>query len=108
MKNVLVRRLIQAAILPLGLLLLALPVRAQQNSIDNFDVTQSGGQVIVRVTLKNPITAAPGNFTIANPARIAFDFAHTHNGLGRNRQGTVEAALRSMNGVQVGARTRLV
>ena len=108
MKNVSVRRLIQAAILPLGLLLLALPVRAQQNSIDNFDVTQSGGQVIVRVTLKNPITAAPGNFTIANPARIAFDFADTTNGLGRNSQEIGEAALRSMNVVQVGDRTRLV
>src|SRR5882672_5218759 len=108
MKNVLMRRLIQAAILPLGLLLLALPVRAQQNSIDNFDVTQSGGQVIVRVTLKNPITAAPGNFTIANPARIAFDFADTTNGLGRNSQEIGEAALRSMNVVQVGDRTRLV
>jgi len=108
MKNVLVRRLIQAAILPLGLLLLALPVRAQQNSIDSFDVTQSGGQVIVRVTLKNPITAAPGSFTIANPARIAFDFADTTNGLGRNSQEIGEAALRSMNVVQVGDRTRLV
>jgi len=108
MKNILVRRLTQVAILPLGLLLLALPVRAQQNSIDNFDVTQSGGQVIVRVTLKNPITAAPGSFTIANPARIAFDFADTTNGLGRNSQEIGEAALRSMNVVQVGDRTRLV
>src|SRR4029077_4361590 len=108
MKNILVRRLIQAAILPVGLLLLALPVRAQQNSIDNFDVTQNGGQVIVRVTLKNPITAAPGSFTIANPARIAFDFADTTNGLGRNSQDIGEAALRSMNVVQVGDRTRLV
>jgi type IV pilus assembly protein PilQ len=108
MKNMLVRRLIQAAIFPLGLFLLASPVWAQQNSIDNFDVTQSGGQVIVRVTLKNPITAAPGSFTIANPARIAFDFADTTNGLGRNSQDIGEAALRSMNVVQVGDRTRLV
>ena len=107
MANVLVRRFIQAAAGSLGLLMLV-PAWAQQNSIDNFDVTQGGGQVVVRVTLKNPITAAPGSFTIANPARIAFDFADTVNGLGRNSQDIGEAVLRSMNLVQVGDRTRLV
>jgi type IV pilus assembly protein PilQ len=108
MKNVLVRRLIQAVICPLGLLMLAPLAWAQQNSIETFDVTQSGGQVLVRVNLKGPIAAAPGSFTIANPARIAFDFADTTNGLGRNSQDIGEAALRSMNVVQVGDRTRLV
>src|SRR5499427_8897294 len=108
MKNTLVRRLIQLSIVPLGLLLLAPLAWAQQNSIENFEVTQSGGQVIVRVTMKNPIASAPGSFTIANPARIAFDFADTTNGLWRNSQDIGEAVLRSMNVVQVGDRTRLV
>ena len=108
MKNTLVSRLIQLSIVTLGLVLQTPLARAQANSIDNFQVTQSGGQVIVRVTLKNPITSAPGSFTIANPARIAFDFADTTNGLGRNSQDIGEAALRSMNVVQVGDRTRLV
>src|SRR5215467_12174176 len=108
MKNTLVSRLIQLSMVALGLFLQAPLARAQANSIDNFQVTQSGGQVIVRVTLKNPITSAPGSFTIANPARIAFDFADTTNSLGRNSQDIGEAALRSMNVVQVGDRTRLV
>jgi type IV pilus assembly protein PilQ len=108
MKNTLVRRFIQSAICALGLLLFAAPTRAQQNSIDTFDVTQTGGQVIVRVTMKSPIASPPGSFTIANPARIAFDFADTTNGLGRNSQDIGEAALRSINVVQVGDRTRLV
>jgi type IV pilus assembly protein PilQ len=108
MKNVLVRRFIQAAICPVGLLLLVSFARAQQNSIENFDVTQAGGQVLVRVSMKNPIASTPGSFTIANPARIAFDFADTTNGLGRNSQDIGEAVLRSMNLVQVGDRTRLV
>jgi type IV pilus assembly protein PilQ len=108
MKNTLVRRFIQSAICALGLLLFAAPTRAQQNSIDSFDVTQTGGQVIVRVTMKSPIASPPGSFTIANPARIAFDFADTTNGLGRNSQDIGEAALRSINVVQVGDRTRLV
>ena len=108
MKNVLVRRFVQAAICPLGLLLLVSFAKAQQNSIENFDVTQAGGQVLVRVNMRNPIASAPGSFTIANPARIAFDFADTTNGLGRNSQDIGEASLRSMNVVQVGDRTRLV
>jgi len=108
MKNVLVRKLIQAAICPLGLLLLVSLAWAQQNSIENFEVTQAGGQVLVRVNMRSPIASAPGSFTIANPARIAFDFADTTNGLGRNSQDIGEAVLRSMNVVQVGDRTRLV
>src|SRR6266508_2634972 len=108
MNYVLVRRFIQAAIYPFGLLLLVSVASAQQNSIENFDVTQSGGQVLIRLTLKSPIQLPPGSFTIANPARIAFDFPDTTNGLGRNNQDIGEGVLRSMNLVQAGERTRLV
>jgi type IV pilus assembly protein PilQ len=108
MNHVLVRSFIRAAICPLGLLLLVSVASAQQNSIENFDVTQSGGQVLIRLTLKNPIEAPPGSFTIANPARIAFDFPDTTNGLGRNSQDIGEGVLRSINVVQAGERTRLV
>ena len=108
MNDVLARRFIQAAICPFGLLLLVSVASAQENSIENFDVTQSGGQVLIRLTLKNPIAATPGSFTIANPPRIAFDFPDTTNGLGRNSQDIGEAVLRSMNVVQAGERTRLV
>jgi len=48
----------------LGLIALA-PLAWGQNSIENVGVTQSGGQILVRVTLKSPLAAAPGNFTIA-------------------------------------------
>src|SRR2546423_9254439 len=108
MNHVLVRSFIRAAICPSGLLLLVSVASAQQNSIETFDVTQSGGQVLIRLTLKNPIESAPGSFTIANPARIAFDFPDTTNGLGRNSQDIGEGVLRSMNVVQAGERTRLV
>src|SRR6266849_1946416 len=108
MSNVLVRRFIQTFIGAFGLLLFVSLAEAQQNSIENFDVTQSGGQVLIRVTLKGPIPAAPGSFTIANPARIAFDFPETSNGLGRTSQDIGEGVLRSMNVVQAGERTRLV
>src|SRR5229473_372278 len=108
MNDVVVRRFIQGVICPFGLLLLVSVASAQQNSIENFDVTQSGGQVLIRLTLKNPVASTPGTFTIANPARIAFDFPDTTSGLGRNSQDIGEAVLRSMNVVQAGERTRLV
>ena len=86
----------------------ALPAALAQNSIEAFDVSQQGGQVLVRLTMKQPIAAAPASFTIASPARIAFDFPNTANNLGRTSQEIGERDLRSMNLVQVGDRTRMV
>ena len=69
MNSVLMRRFIRAAVCPFGLLVFASYSWAQQNSIENLEVTQAAGQVLVRVNMKNPIASAPGSFTIANPAR---------------------------------------
>ena len=81
---------------------------AQANSIDSFDVTAQGGKVLVRVTTKSPLSAVPPNFSVANPARIAFDFPSTMNALGRSKQEIDQGELRSMNIVQGAGRTRLV
>jgi len=81
---------------------------AQANSIESFDVTQQGGNVVVRITTKEPLKSAPPSFTVANPARIVFDFAGTGNALGRNAQEVGQGELRSMNLVQGSDRTRLV
>jgi len=81
---------------------------AQANSIDAFDVAQQGGNVVVRITTKEPLKSAPPSFTVANPARIVFDFANTTNGLGRNAQEVGQGELRSINVVQGSDRTRLV
>src|ERR1035437_10043736 len=78
------------------------------NSVEAFNVSQQSGKVIVKLTLKEALTSQPGNFTVANPARIAFDFPTTVNGLGRNSQEVAQGDLRSMNVVQVGDRTRIV
>ncbi|MEO8145051.1 MAG: type IV pilus secretin PilQ [Betaproteobacteria bacterium] len=83
-------------------------VFAQANSIESFDVAQQGGNVVVRITTKEPLKSAPPSFTVANPARIVFDFAGTSNALGRNAQEVGQGELRSMNMVQGTDRTRLV
>jgi len=81
---------------------------AQANSIEAFDVTQQGGKVVLRITTKEPLRAVPPSFTVANPARIAFDFAGTANALGRSSQDIAQGELRSMNLVQAPDKTRLV
>ncbi|HKQ28647.1 MAG TPA: type IV pilus secretin PilQ [Burkholderiales bacterium] len=81
---------------------------AQANSIENFEVTQQGGKTVVRITTKEPLRSVPPNFAVVSPARIAFDFANTSNGLGRASQDISQGELRSMNVVQGADRTRLV
>jgi type IV pilus assembly protein PilQ len=81
---------------------------AQANSIEAFDVAQQGGNVVIRITTKEPFKSAPPSFTVANPARIVFDFANTGNALGRNSQEVSQGELRSMNLVQGSDRTRMV
>jgi type IV pilus assembly protein PilQ len=81
---------------------------AQGNSIEAFDVSQQGGKVVVRITTREPLTIPPPSFTVANPARIAFDFSATGNALGRSSQDISQGELRSMNLVQAADRTRLV
>ncbi|MBE0623967.1 MAG: type IV pilus secretin PilQ [Burkholderiales bacterium] len=82
--------------------------QAPLNSVEAFNVSQQSGKVIIKLTLKTPLKSPPGSFTIANPARIAFDFPNTVNGLGRNSQNIREGELTSMNMVQAGERTRMV
>ena len=84
------------------------PGTGPQNSIDNLQVSQQQGMTIVKLTMKKALSAPPASFSIAAPARVAFDFADTGNDLGRNVQQLNEGELRSINIIQVGDRTRLV
>jgi len=79
------------------------------NSIDQVTVSKgTSGRTIVKFTLRNPPANAPAGFAIANPPRIALDFLDTANGLGATQRQVDDAALRSLNVVQAGARTRVV
>jgi type IV pilus assembly protein PilQ len=79
------------------------------NSIDNLSVSKaSSGRTVVKFTLKSPLANPPAGFSINNPPRIALDFPDTGNGLGRTSQEVGDPALRSLNVVQAGNRTRVV
>ncbi len=83
-------------------------VQSTTNRIENLQVAEQGGSVFVRITLAEPIENPPASFSIASPARIAFDFPGTANALGRNVQNVGQGDLVSANIVQAGDRTRLV
>ena len=78
------------------------------NSIESVNVAQQGGEIAIKIDLKEALQSPPAGFSIASPAKIAFDFPSTANGLGKTSQTVNEGDLRSLNVVQVGDRTRLV
>ena len=79
------------------------------NAVQRVDTTTlPGGKVVVRVTLKNALTATPAGFTVGNPPRIALDLPDTGNAMGRNIVEANLGPLTSVNVVQAGTRTRLV
>jgi type IV pilus assembly protein PilQ len=81
---------------------------ASGNSIDNLQVAQQDNLTVVKIQLRQPLSAPPSSFSVADPARIVFDFPQSSNGLGRSSQEADQGDLRSMNVVQAGDRTRLV
>ena len=79
------------------------------NSIDAVTVSRgSSGRIVVRFQLKGPPANPPASFSIQSPPRIALDFLDTANGLGATQRAIDEAALRSLNVIQAGNRTRVV
>jgi type IV pilus assembly protein PilQ len=81
---------------------------AQQNAIEAISANQQGANVIVKVTLKQPVVKPPIGFSITNPARIALDFSGTANDTGKSVQEIGLGDVRNVNVVQAGERSRLV
>ena len=68
----------------------------------------TSGRTIVKFVLKNAPANPPAGFAIATPPRIALDFLDTANGLGTTQRAVEDVALRSVNVIQAGNRTRVV
>ncbi len=81
---------------------------AGSNTIESLNVVQQGSVLNVKLTFKEPLPALPAAFSVAQPARIAFDFPNTTNGLGKSSQAYNEGDLKSANIVEVEDRTRVV
>jgi type IV pilus assembly protein PilQ len=79
------------------------------NTIEQVSVTRgASGNTVVRFELKAPPANPPAGFAIASPPRIALDFFDTASGLASNQRAVDDPALRSLQFVQAGNRTRVV
>ena len=78
------------------------------NQIRDFQIAEQGGLLLMRLSFARPLAELPKSFTVTNPARIAIDFPQTQNALGRVQQAVNRGAVRSVNIVESGARTRMV
>ena len=61
--------------------------RSQQQRSRRSTSPARAGAIVVRITTKRAADGVPPNFTVAKPARIAFDFPNTANALGRTSAG---------------------
>lgn len=92
-------------------LAMAGPLSAQTattNTIESIVAPPQGDTVAVKIDLKEALAAPPTGFSVAKPAKIAFDFPSTANGLGKTSLSFKEGDLQSANVVEVGGRTRVV
>lgn len=81
---------------------------ASQNRIENLVVGKAGDVTVLKIGFQQSLSAVPSHFSIANPARVVFDLPGITNGLGYSTKAVNEGALRSLNVVQAGDRSRLV
>jgi len=81
---------------------------SEGNSIEQVVASQHGSEVIVKVTMKNPLTTAPLGFSTVSPARIALDFPSTINESGKTNVDINLGNVRTLNIVEAGDRSRLV
>jgi len=105
------KRAARATVRLLGLLMVFANVQAHaqtQNTINALSATDTGGAIVIKVELAEPLANLPAGFTVNTPPRIALDFPGTANGLGKSVQNFAVGELRSANIVQAGTRTRLV
>ena len=79
-----------------------------ENQMRDYRIVERGGALSLRLEFAHPLAAQPGHFSVATPARIAFDFPNTINALGRVQETVNRGDLRSLNIVEANGRTRLV
>ena len=81
---------------------------AANNSIENVEFSQQGGQTLIKVSFQSPLKDVPQPFSTSNPYRLAFDFADTASSLGVTTKNAGIGSLQSVSVVQADARTRMV
>ena len=83
-------------------------VAAQGNAIESVTSSQQGNITYLRISLKDKLVMEPGSFSVANPPRVAIDFANTEVRTAQNNLELNQGDVRSVSLVQAGNRSRVV
>jgi type IV pilus assembly protein PilQ len=103
------RSALAAILASIALLASGATLAQEANTIQSITVSKgTSGNTIIKFTMSVPPVNPPAGFAIASPPRIALDFLDTLNGLGATQRTIDDAALRSLNVIQVSNRTRVV
>ena len=78
------------------------------NAVESVNVAQKSGTIVVKLATKQPLSAVPNSFSVANPSRVAIDLPATKNAVGRASQAVNEGSLRSINFVETPEKMRVV
>ncbi|MCK9283126.1 MAG: type IV pilus secretin PilQ [Rhodocyclaceae bacterium] len=78
------------------------------NTIEKVEFSQLSDKVLVKISMREALSAVPSSFSVVAPPRIAFDFPDTDNATGSGVINAGVGALKGINIVQAGPRTRLV
>lgn len=84
------------------------PSGAFANTIDHVEYSQVSGQVLVKISLSEPLLQRPSTFTVSNPSRLVIDLPDTTNNSGTGLYPAGMGSLTSINVVQAASRSRLV
>ena len=61
---------------------------AAANSIESVQASSlQGGDILVRISFKQPLTGIPASFSVNAPPRVAIDFPATANATGKTQIG---------------------
>jgi len=85
--------------------------QVELNSVESISASRlPGGEVVIKLEMKQPVTEIPEAFSIGTPPRISLTLNKTTNALGKRSQEIGEGDLRSVSIVQTSNdnRTRLV
>ena len=85
----------------------SLAVQAQ-NVIESVTTSTQAGQEIIKIDLKQALTALPNGFSIQAPARVVIDLPNVGSGSIQSAIGINQGNVKSANVIQAGERTRFV
>ncbi len=101
--------MIATIITALLMVIISMPSRAQEaNTIESVTSALQGSTTFLRIAMKQPPGGSPVGFSVANPPRIALDFANTDYRSSQNTLELTQGDVRNVAIVQASNRSRIV